>query len=740
MESPLATSCRTILAVVLLSLLQVTAVSGAPITVTSGNDSGPGTLRQAIADALPGDTILLNVFGEITITSDSLAIEKDLTVQGPGAAQLAVRRSSDVSFTIFTVAAGHTVVISGLTITGGGGDGASIIGGAIRNSGTLTLVDCAIVFNGALNGGGIANLGGTLTLTHTTLSDNRAGILGNGGGIYNQSGTVTLINSTVARSFTGQYGGGIFNVSGILLLTDSTVSDNISSNHSGGIRNEFGTATLNHSIVSGNTTLIPHGEAGGISNLLGTMVLTNSAVSGNSAPIGFAGGILNWGTMTLEGSTVSGNSAGPYGGGIFNGNGIMTLINSTVSGNSVGVEGGGIANNSTLTLIQSTISGNSADFRGGGVIFNQASVLEIKGSLIADNPVGGNCLSLSGVGISHGYNLSDDATCSDFLVATGDLNNTPAGLDPGGLQNNGGPTQTVALLPGGAAVDAIPVSNCTNVAGDEPVATDQRGVSRPQGPACDIGAYELSLNSPPVITAVEGPAQALAVGQVASITARFTDADFGDTHTCSISWDDGTPDSVGSIVEPAASMPGFCEASHHYSEPGIYSGEVTVIDADGASASKSFQFTIYNPNGSVTGGGWIQSPPGSLSTSPDASGKATVSFVARYPGRADVPMGRTEFHFGNFHFQSGAYEWLLVAGSTARLRGTGTINHSGNYGFLLAAAEGERKGSPAGTFRIKIWDINNENDENDVVYDSQRGAEDRAEPTTLLGGGNIIVH
>jgi hypothetical protein len=118
----------------------------------------------------------------------------------------------------------------------------------------------------------------------------------------------------------------------------------------------------------------------------------------------------------------------------------------------------------------------------------------LKSTILANNS--GNC-SQTGYGtfISDGYNLSDDGSCSGSLTQPTDKNNTPAGLDPKGLQNNGGPTQTIALLPSSPAVDAIPVANCTDTNGN-PVSTDQRGVSRPQGPNCDIGAFELVQNVP----------------------------------------------------------------------------------------------------------------------------------------------------------------------------------------------------------------------------------------------------
>jgi hypothetical protein len=117
----------------------------------------------------------------------------------------------------------------------------------------------------------------------------------------------------------------------------------------------------------------------------------------------------------------------------------------------------------------------------------------VKNSILANNP-DGNCAVTAGVPgtTSGGYNLSDDGSCTSFFTQTGDLNNTPAGLDPAGLKNNGGPTQTIALLLTSPALNAIPLSPtnfCTDANGN-PVQTDQRGVPRPQGPACEIGAFE----------------------------------------------------------------------------------------------------------------------------------------------------------------------------------------------------------------------------------------------------------
>lgn len=137
-------------------------------------------------------------------------------------------------------------------------------------------------------------------------------------------------------------------------------------------------------------------------------------------------------------------------------------------------------------MSSSTLSGNSAS-GDGGAIYISSGTLTLKGTLLAGQTSGGNC---SGAGTSLGYNLSDDSTCS-FLTQAGDQNDSAtAGLSSSGLGNNGGPSQTIALLSTSSAVDAIPPGACTDALGN-PVATDQRGVTRPQGAGCDIGAFEL---------------------------------------------------------------------------------------------------------------------------------------------------------------------------------------------------------------------------------------------------------
>jgi hypothetical protein len=138
----------------------------------------------------------------------------------------------------------------------------------------------------------------------------------------------------------------------------------------------------------------------------------------------------------------------------------------------------------------------------------------------------------------------------------------------------------------------------------------------------------------------------------------------------------------------------------------------------------------------ATGGGWINSPAGAYVANPTLAGKATLGFVSKYQKGATAPTGNTEFQFhaGDLNFKSTSYDWLVVAGTKAQYKGTGTINGAGTYGFMLSAIDGGTKGSDM--FRIKIVDKTTGN----VVYDNQMGASDTADPATVIEGGSIVVH
>jgi len=156
------------IALVLMSVLAGSppTIEAATVTVISLGDTGAGTLRQAIVDANPGDTIDFSVTGTITLSSGRLIVLENLTITGPGASSLTIygNNSSGVILTAI-----GTVAISGLTLTNGNvGVGQ---GGGVENQGTLTLTDVVVSNNVARLGGGIFN-SGTLTLTRTTVKGN----------------------------------------------------------------------------------------------------------------------------------------------------------------------------------------------------------------------------------------------------------------------------------------------------------------------------------------------------------------------------------------------------------------------------------------------------------------------------------------------------------------------------------------------------------------------------------------
>lgn len=247
----------------------------------------------------------------------------------------------------------------------------------------------------------------------------------------------------------------------------------------GGINNHKGTLTINNSNITGNRAVRTHfGGLGGGVYSSGRLIINNCKIQGNSAS-GAGGGI--WGGSTLiNNSTISGNGTTGDGGGIAANN--LMINNSTISGNTA-YGGGGIGTSGgMLTISSSTISGNSATI-GGGI--SNGGTATLKNSIVANSSSGGNC---SGIITSQGHNLSSDDTCN--FNNTGDLNNTDPMLGP--LQNNGGPTQTQALLSGSPAIDAGEPLGCTDGKGHL-LKTDQRGKRRPDPEdtgGCDMGAYE----------------------------------------------------------------------------------------------------------------------------------------------------------------------------------------------------------------------------------------------------------
>ena len=298
---------------------------------------------------------------------------------------------------------------------------------------------------------------------------------------------VILSKLTIQNGRRYPNGGGILN-RGTLTINNSTISGNRAVDVGGGILNR-GTLTINNSTISGNSA---ETDGGGIYNYdYGTLTINNSTISSNSA-LHDGGGIYNnsGGALTINNSTIGGNSAQFDGGGIYNFEGPLTINNSTISGNRSWQGGGVYKDGDTATINNSTISGNSAEYVGGGIYSYYPGTLALQNSIVANSISGGNC---SGTLTSNGYNLSSDDTCN--FTGPGDMNNTDPKL--GKLWNNGGPTQTIRLLPASPAIDAGNPNGCTDGNG-KLLKTDQRGYPRPDpednGVGCDIGAFERQKN------------------------------------------------------------------------------------------------------------------------------------------------------------------------------------------------------------------------------------------------------
>ncbi|HEY5251008.1 MAG TPA: IPT/TIG domain-containing protein [Acidimicrobiales bacterium] len=285
------------------------------------------------------------------------------------------------------------------------------------------------------------------------------------------------------------------------------------------------------------------GDGGGIDNQA-TLTVADSTLSNDTAD--FGGGIENSGTLTVSGSTFSNDTAAHSGGGIESDSAAMTVTNTTFSKDSTGTgEGGGVDMfDGTATITNSTFSADSAPSYFGGGIEDDQGDLSMGATIVANSPSGNDCFLQLPIGTftDLGNNLDDDGTC--HLTLGSDLPSTPAGLDPSGLQNNGGPTQTVALAAGSAAIDHI--SNAPQCP-----ATDQRG--SPRNVPCDIGAYDTD-GSPAVVSEVSPSAGSTAGGDTVTITGSgFTGAtavDFGGTPA---TIDAATGDTVLTVTDPAGS-------------------------------------------------------------------------------------------------------------------------------------------------------------------------------------------
>lgn len=494
-------------AVTIASAVGAATASATTLTINTTVDSGlPGlglcSLREAIAvvdspggpnigcppAAFGSNTIVLgaktydlvaNVGPELTIASTVT----NLTIDGAGPGKTIID-ASGLSDRVFHVASGATVQLNDLTLYGGGAQAGTASsptggnGGAVLNDGNLTLNDVAITNSTAGTGA-----------FHPNANNGDGGAGGSGGAVFN-SGSLTVIDSSLTGDVAGSGengylgangspnggpggnggaggGGGAVASTGSLTITASTFRDDSAGNGGEGAIGGPGTSTG----TGGDGGAGGGGGSGGaVVALAGSLQVTNSTFASNHAGDGGAG--ASGGSATQAGGNGGAGGDGGSGGTIVvSAPATAGVQSATLAGNDVGsAAAGGSAGSGSPAGAP-----GSAGLAGtGGGVVGQANDVSVQNSILAENG-GGNC---SGTILDAGHDLSFDGSGCPATFAGGDP-------DLGALQSNGGPTSTIQLQPGSAAIDQIPAM------GAACQRTDQRGVKRPGASKCDIGAYEV---------------------------------------------------------------------------------------------------------------------------------------------------------------------------------------------------------------------------------------------------------
>ncbi len=601
--------------IILLTMLSLSLPVYASNILVNSRCSLEDAITAANTDATSGgcrpgsgaDAITLS--SDITLDGTLPQITSPIVIEGTG-----FTISGDDQFQVFYVASSGELTLKNLTVA----DGHHYWGGAIYNdSGKATVIDSTFTSNYATNGGGaIYNDDlGELTITNSTFNDNSA--KWSGGAIFTWS-KVTINGSTfVSNSAIESGGGAVHNTWKDFTITNSTFAQNSAATHGGAIYNDYGATYDGKTGYNGNLTITNSkffsnsaaDEGGAIYNK-NTLTIGSSRFSGNWA-LGEGGAIFNSGNnvvmadIAINSSSFVSNSARNIGGAILNNSLTATTItNSTFTDNEAAQLGGAIVNFSlsNLTITNNTISGNWAASDGGLSLFDNASptYYRLRNNIIAKN-TGGDCNTSGSQFTQNVNNLIEDGSCFSSSNLSGDpmlgaLTGLPAYFP---------------LLEGSPAIDAGNADHCP--------ATDQRGVTRPQGSGCDIGAYESAFTRPtntpvpPTHTPTPHGAGKIIVNSLCSledaITAANTDAISGgcpagsgaDTIALSsdITLDKTLPQITSPIVIEGA---GFTVSGDDQFQVFYVasSGELTLKNLTVADGHHYWGGAIYNDSGKAT--------------------------------------------------------------------------------------------------------------------------------------------
>jgi hypothetical protein len=431
------------------------------ITVTNTNDAGAGSLRQALLDANPGDTVdLSGVTGTITLSTGELKIHDAVSIVGPGPSALTVdaNHASRV-FYLHTDLSGATLTISGLTITGGSAeDGAGVYFDCNHGSGSIVVDNSVVTGNTADElGGGLyfdqCDAGGSMTVSNSVVSNNTSTDDGAGGIWFDEGQNLTIQNTTISGNQAQNWDGGgvVFDDGASFSIVDSTVSGNSSTDQGGGLAIHRPTSSA---------------------------LIANSTITGNTATNG--GGVyLEKGALSILQSTISGNTASDTGDGLY-----------------IGYSREAAASHSDRQEQASASAVTNAN-------------VQVVGTIIAANADGTD--DIASADLPNVLTLRSSVIGAVNGITPGDgggnqMGVTDPGLDP--LANNGGATETMALHTGSVAIDAGP-DPVPDFVGNE---FDQRGSGFPRvvNGTVDVGAFEVQPEAP-------APAPAAVV-----VTPKFT--------------------------------------------------------------------------------------------------------------------------------------------------------------------------------------------------------------------------
>lgn len=464
-----------------------------------------------------------------------------LTIEGNGF-QIS-RAGTAPGFRLLYLDTGANVIINQLILNNG--YLALDVGAGIYNDGNLTINDSTIRNHvAALDLGGAIYSNQNLIINNSTIHGNRSS--GPGGAILS-NGLLEINDSTLHSNSNDSHGGAVAVFGSPAVINRTTFYNNDASGRGGALYTQGGTLLVNNGIFYSNrasqgaaifnrdTTIINNSlfytnqssAVGGAIDAAADMTINHSTIRNNIAQVGAGISVLT-GNVAINNSTINNNRASVIGGGIRNQNGIITLTNSTVSGNNAVDEGGGIyLTNNTININNSTISGNTAT--DGGGIYEENGTLNLTNSIIAGNNAsnsGDECFVFAGTFSADNNNIfgtnSNNGGCTNGandIIPAGNLSSILSAL-----ADNGGPTQTHALVAGSPAIDSSGAGATVN---------DQRGAS-PNGTR-DSGAFEYDSQPATVGFSINEPIL-IEAGSTTQATVTITVTNFVSTFDVSVSF------------------------------------------------------------------------------------------------------------------------------------------------------------------------------------------------------------